>query len=57
MHVSITHPSIDSPYPYFRGKALVERALADRFTAAWHACDIPALVSVLAEDCLLTMPP
>jgi RNA polymerase sigma-70 factor (ECF subfamily) len=33
------------------------RALADRFAAAWHACDIPALVSVLAEDCLLTMPP
>ncbi len=25
-----------------------ERELADRFTAAWHACDIPALVSVLA---------
>jgi hypothetical protein len=34
-----------------------ERALADRFTAAWHACDIPGLVSVLAGDCLLTMPP
>jgi len=34
-----------------------DRALADRFTAAWHACDIPAVVSVLAEDCLLTMPP
>jgi RNA polymerase sigma-70 factor (ECF subfamily) len=34
-----------------------DHALADRFTAAWHACDIPALVSVLAEDCLLTMPP
>jgi RNA polymerase sigma-70 factor (TIGR02960 family) len=34
-----------------------ERVLADRFTAAWHVCDIPALVSVLAEDCLLTMPP
>ena len=34
-----------------------QRALADRFTAAWHAGDIPALVSVLAEDCLLTMPP
>jgi RNA polymerase sigma-70 factor (ECF subfamily) len=33
------------------------RTLADRFTTAWHACDIPALVSVLAEDCLLTMPP
>jgi RNA polymerase sigma-70 factor (ECF subfamily) len=29
----------------------------DRFTAAWQACDIPALVSVLAQDCLLTMPP
>jgi RNA polymerase sigma-70 factor (TIGR02960 family) len=34
-----------------------EQALADRFTAAWHAGDIPALVSVLAGDCLLTMPP
>jgi uncharacterized protein YbjT (DUF2867 family) len=29
VHVSITHPSVDSPWPYFRGKALVERALAD----------------------------
>jgi uncharacterized protein YbjT (DUF2867 family) len=29
VHVSITHPSIDSPYPYFQGKALVERALAE----------------------------
>ena len=34
-----------------------ERELADRFTAAWHAGDISALVSGLAEDCLLTMPP
>jgi RNA polymerase sigma-70 factor (TIGR02960 family) len=34
-----------------------DRALADRFTEAWHACDVPAVVSVLAEDCLLTMPP
>jgi RNA polymerase sigma-70 factor (ECF subfamily) len=34
-----------------------ERALAGRFTAAWRAGDIPALVSVLAQDCLLTMPP
>ena len=24
VHVSITHPSADSPYPYFRGKAAVE---------------------------------
>ncbi|HEY2553066.1 MAG TPA: NAD(P)H-binding protein [Streptosporangiaceae bacterium] len=29
VHVSITHPSTDSPYPYFRGKALAEQALAD----------------------------
>lgn len=29
VHVSITNPSIDAPYPYFRGKALVERALAE----------------------------
>jgi NADH dehydrogenase len=29
VHVSITHPSVGSPWPYFRGKALVERALAE----------------------------
>jgi NADH dehydrogenase len=29
VHVSITHASIYSPLPYFRGKALVERALAE----------------------------
>ena len=29
VHVSITHPSADSPYPYFRGKAAVEQALTD----------------------------
>jgi NADH dehydrogenase len=29
VHVSITNPSIGSPLPYFRGKALVERALAE----------------------------
>jgi uncharacterized protein YbjT (DUF2867 family) len=28
VHVSILHPSAASPYPYHRGKALVERALA-----------------------------
>jgi len=32
VHVSITHPSVDSPFPYFRGKALVERALAETGT-------------------------
>jgi NADH dehydrogenase len=29
VHVSITHPSISSPFPYFRGKALVERSLIE----------------------------
>ena len=29
VHVSITHPSASSPLPYFRGKGLVERALAE----------------------------
>ena len=29
VHVSITHPSLDSPYPYFRGKARVEQILAE----------------------------
>ncbi len=29
VHVSITHPSVDSPFPYFRGKALVERFLVE----------------------------
>jgi uncharacterized protein YbjT (DUF2867 family) len=29
VHVSITHPSLDSPYPYFRGKAEVEQALVE----------------------------
>jgi NADH dehydrogenase len=29
VHVSITHPGIESPLPYFSGKALVERSLAE----------------------------
>lgn len=29
VHISIANPSIDSPLPYYRGKALVERALAE----------------------------
>jgi uncharacterized protein YbjT (DUF2867 family) len=29
VHVSILHPSAFSPFPYFRGKALVERALVE----------------------------
>ena len=29
VHLSILHPSVTSRYPYFRGKVLVERALAE----------------------------
>lgn len=29
VHVSITNPSADSPLPYFRGKAILEKALID----------------------------
>lgn len=29
VHLSILHPSLSSPYPYFRGKAKVEQALAE----------------------------
>ena len=29
VHISITNPNAGSPFPYFRGKALVERALAE----------------------------
>jgi len=29
VHISIANPSADSPFPYYRGKAAVERALAE----------------------------
>ena len=37
--------------------ASVEHALVRRLVDAWHAADIAAIVSVLTEDALLTMPP
>ena len=42
VHVSITHPSPDSPFPYFRGKAHVEQALAEVGVA--HAIARPAIL-------------
>jgi NADH dehydrogenase len=36
VHLSIANPSIDSPLPYYRGKALVEHALA--------AADVPSAI-------------
>jgi nucleoside-diphosphate-sugar epimerase len=42
VHVSITHPSPESHYPYFRGKAEVERALAE--VGVSHAVVRPAIL-------------
>ncbi len=42
VHVSITNPTIESRYPYFRGKALVERALAE--TGVSYAIVRPAIL-------------
>src|SRR5580692_9882211 len=42
VHVSITNPSADSPYPYFRGKAAVEQALSDLGVS--HAVLRPAIL-------------
>ncbi|MFU8855061.1 SDR family oxidoreductase [Micromonospora sp. SL1-18] len=42
VHVSITHPSLDSPYPYFRGKAQVEQALDE--IGVSHAIVRPAIL-------------
>jgi uncharacterized protein YbjT (DUF2867 family) len=42
VQISITHPSLDSPWPYFRGKALVEAALAE--SGISHAVLRPAVL-------------
>ncbi len=42
VHVSITNPALDSPYPYFRGKAEVERLL--RNSGVSHAIARPAIL-------------
>jgi uncharacterized protein YbjT (DUF2867 family) len=42
VHISITHPSSTSRYPYFRGKAEVERALAE--SGISHAVLRPAVL-------------
>jgi NADH dehydrogenase len=42
VHISITHPSIESPYAYFSGKALAERALVE--TGVSYAIVRPAIL-------------
>ena len=39
VHVSITNPSLDSPLPYFRGKAEVEAALDAAVTEVLRALE------------------
>ena len=36
VHLSVAHPSLDSPYPYFRGKAEVEEAV--------RGCGVPVAI-------------
>jgi NADH dehydrogenase len=42
VHLSVTKPSLDSRFPYFRGKALVEHALAE--SGLSHAVVRPSIV-------------
>ena len=50
VHVSVANPDLDSPFPYFRGKARTEEAL--RATGISHAIVRPTLVFG-AEDILV----
>jgi uncharacterized protein YbjT (DUF2867 family) len=51
VHVSITNPSAESPLPYFRGKALVEAALAE--TGVPYSVVRPTLIFGGENDVLL----
>lgn len=51
VHLSVTNAAIDSPFAYFRGKAEVERALAE--TTAEHAVIRPTLVFGGHEEILV----
>jgi uncharacterized protein YbjT (DUF2867 family) len=51
VHLSVTNPSPDSPLGYFRGKAAVERVLAE--TLAEHAVIRPSLVFGGREEILV----
>jgi NADH dehydrogenase len=49
VHLSITNPSLESPLPYFRGKALVEYALAQ--SGVPYSIVRPTWISAATETC------
>ncbi len=51
VHLSVSNPSEDSPFPYFSGKALVERTLAEAGLS--HAIIRPTLVFGGEEEILV----
>jgi RNA polymerase sigma-70 factor, ECF subfamily len=49
--------SLERTYRYPSAPGRGDRALVKRFMAAWDAVDIDALVALLTEDAVMTMPP
>lgn len=47
VHLSVTNPSLDSPLPYYRGKAIVEKAIAE--SGLSYAIVRPTLVYALGD--------
>lgn len=43
--------------PHTPPGSAVEQALVRRLVDAWHGADVPAIVAILTEDALFTMPP
>jgi RNA polymerase sigma-70 factor (ECF subfamily) len=48
---------VETARPRSEASGRAERALASRFMSAWDAVDIDALVALLTEDAVMTMPP
>jgi RNA polymerase sigma-70 factor (ECF subfamily) len=42
---------------HFRTETAAERALVSRLVDAWHTADITAIIALLTEDAVLSMPP
>ena len=49
--------SLEGAQPPASAPGRQERALVERFMAAWDAVDIDALVALLTKDAVMTMPP